>query len=108
MMKCVKTFKSRHLMCNFLKREGCLESECGNFMDTVKIAKEIKLKPRKKMIKNLKTTARKKVNAGIRVLIAEDREGELYSKPLYPHILAESLFSQKSVPFIRKGEKNGK
>ena len=25
MMKCVKTFKSRHLMCNFLKREGSLE-----------------------------------------------------------------------------------
>ncbi|GMN61672.1 hypothetical protein TIFTF001_030769 [Ficus carica] len=47
MMKCVKAFKSRHSMCNFLKREGCLEeliqleSEWGNFMDAAKIAKEI-------------------------------------------------------------------
>lgn len=71
----------------------------------MEIAKEIKLKSRKEMIKNLKTTARKKVNAGIRVSIVEDREGELYSKPLYPHILDKSLFSQKSVPYIRKGKK---
>ena len=57
------------------------------------------------MIKNLKTTARKKVNAGVRVSIVEDREGELYSKPLYPHIRDENLFSQKSVPYMKKGGK---
>lgn len=35
-----------------------------------------------------------KVNAGVRVPIAEDRVGELYSIPLNPQILAKKLASK--------------
>ena len=40
---------------------------------------------------NLKMTANMKVNAGVRLLTAEERAGELYSIPLYPHMLDENL-----------------
>ena len=43
-------------------------------------------------------TANMKVNAGVRVPIAEARDGELNSMPLYAQILAENLpFSQNNM-----------
>lgn len=42
-------------------------------------------------MKNLKRIASTKVKAGVRLLIAEDIVGELYSIPLNPNIWAENL-----------------
>ena len=45
-----------------------------------------------------KKTARMKVNAGMRLLMADERVGELNSKPLFPSNWHESLQKFNTIP----------